>query len=194
MSRKIQTGDALLIVDMQNDFLPGGSLAAPEADQVIPVINDWIAAAQEAGVPIIASRDWHTADHCSFVPQGGPWPPHCVKHTHGAMLHEDLNLPEDMILISKTATDFHPYSAFQGHTEDGHTLVEKLAELKVKRLWIVGLVLDLCVYKSGLDADKYGFAYHIVLPATRAIDKDAGESAIADMLAHNGVIEQDAAP
>ena len=195
MSSKIQTGDALLIIDMQYDFLPGGSLAVPESDQIIPVINNWIAAAKEAGIPIIASRDWHPANHCSFQAQGGPWPPHCIKHTHGAQFHSDLNLPEDAIIISKaTMPDLDAYSAFEGHTDDGHTLTEKLTELKVKRLWIMGLVLDHCVYKSGLDADKNGFSFHIVLPATRAIDEDAGQKAIETMLAHNGVMEDDASP
>ena len=84
MKPELMDGDAPLIVDVQNDFCPGGALAVGDGDAVVPVLNEWIAAAMEVDVPVIASRDWHPEDHVSFEGQGGPWPPHCVQGTSGA--------------------------------------------------------------------------------------------------------------
>lgn len=195
MSSKIQPGDALLIVDVQYDFLPGGALGIADADQIIPIINQWITAAKEAGVPIIASRDWHPANHCSFEAQGGPWPAHCVKHTHGAALHEELNLPDDVIIFSKASMpDKENYSAFEGKSDNDQSLAEKLHALNVKRIWVCGLALDYCVYYSGLDADKHGFLYHVILPATKAITEDTKQKALADLIVHHAVLEENANP
>ena len=93
-------GDALLIVDVQNDFLPGGSLSVPHGDEVVPVLNHWIDLFRERALPVFATRDWHPADHCSFVAQGGPWPPHCVVGTAGARFSEALRLPGECTIIS----------------------------------------------------------------------------------------------
>ena len=113
LPNRLRDGDALLVVDVQNDFTPGGALGVPDGDAVIPVLNEWIAAAREANVPIYASRDWHPADHVSFESRGGPWPAHCVQDTPGAQFHSDLDLKEDVIVLSKgDHPDLEAYSAF----------------------------------------------------------------------------------
>ena len=113
-SDRLQTGDALLIVDVQNDFCAGGALAVPDGDAVMPVLNGWIEAARSAGAPVFASRDWHPPDHMSFRAQGGPWPPHCVQDTPGAAFHPELLLPPDTGVVSKgTEPDVEGYSAFE---------------------------------------------------------------------------------
>jgi nicotinamidase/pyrazinamidase len=111
----LQPTDALVVVDVQRDFLPGGALAVPEGDAVVPVLNAWIARFAAAGLPIAATRDWHPADHCSFIAQGGPWPPHCVVDTPGAAFSPDLDLPATAIIVSKgTRQDDAGYSEFEG--------------------------------------------------------------------------------
>lgn len=80
----------LVVVDVQNDFCPGGALGVPEGDKVVPVLNAWIKRFREQGLPVVYTKDWHPADHCSFKPNGGIWPPHCVQHTHGSDFHPDL--------------------------------------------------------------------------------------------------------
>src|SRR5262245_15732315 len=134
-------GDALLVVDVQNDFCPGGSLAVSKGDEVVPVLNRWIEDAGAAGVPIFASRDWHPPNHISFKARGGPWPPHCIQNTFGAAFHPDLRLPPGAELISKAdSPDVDSYSAF-----GGTDLAERLHEAGVKRVWIGGLTQDYCV-------------------------------------------------
>jgi hypothetical protein len=91
---QLKSGDALIVVDVQRDFLRGGSLAVPHGDEVIPAINAAIAQFQSTGLPVVATRDWHPPDHCSFVAQGGSWPPHCIKDTPGADFPEQLDLPD----------------------------------------------------------------------------------------------------
>lgn len=171
MNTYFQPRDALLIVDLQNDFMPNGALAVPEGDHIIPIVNRWIAAAQIADIPIILSRDWHPPNHCSFQIQGGPWPEHCVQHTPGAAFHPDILLPKDVVIVNKA---FDPekeaYSAFEGVTDlEQFPLLKKLSALSIQRIWMMGLALDYCVYYSALDAIKYHFQCVIVLPGCRAI-------------------------
>src|SRR5438034_440573 len=97
----MENGDALLIVDVQNDFCPGGALAVREGDQVVPVLNEWIEKAKRQTIPVYASRDWHPAGHISFKERGGPWSPHCVQGTPGAAFHPALKLPSNAQIISK---------------------------------------------------------------------------------------------
>src|SRR5690554_5388330 len=108
---------ALLVVDVQNDFCPGGALAVPEGDRVVPVLNAWIDRMSARGSPIFASRDWHPAAITHFAPFGGPWPPHCVAGTPGAAFHPGLHLPPHTVIISKgMESGDHGYSAYEGRT------------------------------------------------------------------------------
>lgn len=175
MKPRLEDGDALLLVDVQRDFCPGGSLPVADGDAVVPALNDWIDAARDAGCPIFASRDWHPADHVSFEARGGPWPSHCVQGTSGASFHPDLRLPQEAIVVSKATTpDSDVYSAFQG-TE----LARLLRERGVRRLWVGGLATDYCVRASVLDALREGFEVAVIGNAVRAVNVDADDGARA---------------
>ena len=169
--QQFRTDDALLIVDVQNDFCPGGALAIDQGDQVVPVLNEWLAAAQKQGIPVFASRDWHPEGHCSFQEQGGPWPVHCLQNSQGAEFHPDLRLPADTEIISKgQALDQDQYSAL-----DGTGLTETLRERGIRRLWIGGLAQDVCVHATVLDALKAGFEVRLIADATRAVNAQPGD-------------------
>ena len=178
-------GDALLIVDLQNDFLPGGALAVPRGDLVIAPINALIDLYHERGLPIYASRDWHPEDHCSFTAQGGPWPPHCVAATEGALFSEALQLPEEAIVISKALTAAEDaYSAF-----NGTGLARSMLADGITRLAVCGLATDYCVLNTVLDGIEAGFEVLLVPEATRAVEVKPGDGdrAIAHMLAKGAV-------
>jgi nicotinamidase/pyrazinamidase len=173
----LQEGDGLIVVDVQNDFCPGGALAVEEGDTIIPVLNQWIGAAQEKGISIYASRDWHPVQHVSFKERGGPWPPHCIQDTEGAMFHPDLKLPENVVKVTKGVRfDQDQNSAF-----DQTGLAEQLKRDGVRRLWIGGLAQDVCVLASVIDARKFGFDAHVILEATRPVTPEGGEEAIRKM-------------
>ena len=132
-----QNGDALLIVDVQKDFCPGGALAIEKGDRVIPVLNYWIQQARRSNVPVYASRDWHPQGHISFKSQGGLWPPHCIQDSEGAEFHPELHLPGDTVKITKGVRfDQDQNSAF-----DQTGLAERLSHDGVQRLFVGGLAL-----------------------------------------------------
>jgi nicotinamidase/pyrazinamidase len=181
------SGDALIIVDVQNDFLPGGALAVADGDAVLPVLNSYIAAFQKHELPIYATRDWHTPDHCSFQAQGGTWPPHCVAGTLGADFAPQLKLPEadQFVIISKaTQPDKDAYSGF-----DGTDLAEWLQKENVRRLFIGGLATDYCVLNTVRDALKQGFDVILLEDAMRPVNRqpDDGAKAIQEMRQHGAV-------
>lgn len=164
-------GDALVLVDVQNDFLPGGALAVPGGDAVIPVLNAWIARFRSAGLPVAATRDWHPPDHCSFQAQGGPWPPHCVAESPGADFAAGLVLPADAILISKaTRPQAEALSGFRGTG-----LADRLRALGVGRVFVGGLATDYCVRDTVLDAIAAGFSVVVLTEAVRAVDVHPGD-------------------
>ncbi len=172
-------GDALVLVDVQRDFLPGGALAVPDGDAVVPALNRYIALARERGVPIFATRDWHPADHCSFEAQGGPWPPHCMSDTEGGRFAPGLELPAEAHIISKaTMSSPDSYSGF-----GGTTFAADLRERGVRRLLVGGLATDYCVLNTVLDAIREGFEVVLLTDAIRAVNVKAedGESAEARM-------------
>ena len=168
-------GDALLVVDVQKDFLAGGALAVPEGDAVIPLLNEAIRAFSGAGLPIFATRDWHPPDHCSFVQQGGLWPLHCVAGTSGAAFPKSLRLPASAVVISKAddpAAD--AYSAFSGTD-----LADRLSDRGVKRVFAGGLATDYCVLRTVLDARAAGLDAVVLDDAVRAVNVESGDGARA---------------
>lgn len=183
--------DALIVIDPQVDFFPGGALAVPEGDAILPAVNRAIEVFVERGLPVVVTRDWHPADHCSFAGQGGQWPPHCVRGTSGAELHPDLALPPLFTMVHKaTAADREAYSDLQGTG-----LVELLRAWKVKRLYVSGLALDYCVRATCLDAIDAGFEVVLLINATRAVnvEPEDGDRALAELVAV-GVRPLDGAP
>ena len=163
--------DALLITDIQIDFLPGGALPVPGGDEILLVINNYITRFSSAKAHIIASRDWHPPNHISFTNQGGPWPPHCVQNTEGAKLSSALKMPKNTVIVSKaTNPKLEAYSAFD-HTN----LYNELQKLNVKRFFIAGLATDYCILNTVLDARKLGLDTVVLTDATMGINVKPGD-------------------
>lgn len=176
-SEKFEGGDALLVVDVQNDFCPGGALPIADGDRVVPVLNAWIDAAAARGVPIYASRDWHPLKHPSFADLGGPWPVHCVQDTEGAAFRPDLHKPEGMVVVTKgTRFDQDQNSAF-----DQTGLAEALRRDGVKRVWVGGLAQDVCVLASVLDARKAGLDVRVIAKGTKPVTPEGGAESLVRM-------------
>lgn len=179
MSLPLETRDALVIVDVQNDFLPGGALAVPDGDAVLPVLNSYIALFESRGLAIFATRDWHPRDHCSFRAQGGPWPPHCVAFSRGAAFATDLQLPCSAVIVSKAqAPDRDAYSGFEG------TELETLLRARgASRLLVGGLATDYCVLNTVRDGLARGFQVRLLTDAIRAVNVNPGDGdrALAEM-------------
>jgi nicotinamidase/pyrazinamidase len=171
----------LLVTDIQNDFCPGGALAVPGGDAIIPLVNEYIRFFQQQGLTVIASRDWHPSGHMSFTDQGGPWPVHCVQGSWGGQFHRDLRLAPGTVIISK-ATDpkREAYSVFECTP-----LEERLRDLGTETLFITGIATDYCVKNTVLDARRLGFRVVVLEDAIRGIDATPGDCdrAIADMKA-----------
>lgn len=176
-AQEIKAGDALIVVDIQNDFCPGGALAIAGGDAVVAVLNRWIAQALKKHAPIYASRDWHPAGHVSFASDGGPWPAHCVEDTPGAKFHPQLNVPPGAKVVTKGVRfDKDQYSVF-----DETGLAHELRRRGVQRVWIGGLALDVCVKATALDAVREGFETHVILSACRPVTRESGRSAVEEM-------------
>lgn len=178
-------GDALLLVDVQYDFLPGGSLPVPSGEQVIGPLNAAIAQFRSQGLPVYATRDWHPPNHCSFKPHGGILPVHCIANTRGAAFPDSLALPPDAIIVPKgTQAGHDAYSGFEGTG-----LAEMLREKGVRRLFVGGLATDNCVLNTVTDALLEGFGVVLLTGAMRGINLQAGddEAAIATMIEHGAV-------
>jgi nicotinamidase/pyrazinamidase len=181
---KVGRHDALLAIDVQNCFLPGGSLAVNDGQAVIPVINELSKKFEN----VVLTQDWHTADHVSFASQHAGkkpfelidvsygkqvlWPDHCVQGTDGAALHKDLNVPHAQLVIRKGfRTQVDSYSAFleaDRKTETG--LRGYLKSRGIKRVFVAGLATDFCVAWTALDGRKFGFEVYVVEDACRGID------------------------
>jgi nicotinamidase/pyrazinamidase len=180
-----EAGDGLLVVDPQNDFCPGGSLGVVDGDAVMPVLNEWSAAAERANVPIFVSRDWHPPRTTHFKDYGGVWPPHCVMGTPGAEFHPDLRLPRTVSVVSKGMGETEDaYSAFQARDESGTPLGALLAHRGVSHIYIGGLATDYCVRSSALDALQAGLRVTLIPDAVRAVNLNPsdGEQAMSEML------------
>ena len=191
-SREYVDGTALLVVDVQNDFAdPSGSLYVQDGDQVVPFINREIDRAQEAGVPVVYTKDWHPPDTPHFAEHGGKWPVHCVRDTWGAEFHPDLKAVGEVILKAKGPED--GYSGFSvEHLPTGERretgLEQLLRDRGVDHVVIVGLATDYCVKETALDAVRKGFDAEVLTAATRPVDVEPGDGdrALHD-LEHAGV-------
>lgn len=171
---------ALLVVDMQVDFCPGGALPVSAGDEIVPRLNAYIGLFRKADRPILASRDWHPEQTTHFVTQGGAWPPHCVQGTEGAAFHPYLLLPANALILSKgMGADEDAYSAFEARDDEGRSLVYHLHALQVGHLYVGGLALDFCVKASALDAAREGLSATLLIDATRAVNLDPHDAELA---------------
>jgi nicotinamidase/pyrazinamidase len=178
--------DALVVVDVQNDFCPGGALAIPEGDRVVPVLNRYAERFAARGAAVFASRDWHPARTTHFAEFGGAWPPHCVQDTPGAALHAALRLPAGAEMVSKgTGAEEDAYSCFQARAADGTDFSTLLARRGIRRLFVGGLATDYCVKATALDARQAGLEVVVLEDAVRAVDAAPGDGAraLAEMTA-----------
>jgi nicotinamidase/pyrazinamidase len=164
--------DALIVVDVQRDFCPGGALAVPDGDRVVPAINRLL---NVMGWLTVATRDWHPADHCSFETQGGIWPPHCVAETDGAAFHPGLEASRVRHVVSKAITkDAEAYSGFQGTD-----LARQLESRGIRRVFVCGLATDYCVKATALDARRAGLEVVVLTDAIRGVEVHSGDCAKA---------------
>lgn len=174
------SSDALLIVDVQNDFCPSGALAVPDGDTVVPVLNRYVERFIAAQAPVVASRDWHPAVTKHFKAHGGIWPPHCVQGSRGAEFHPGLRLPSDAVVVSKGMDpEQDAYSCFQAEDDSGTPFAAVLGERGVQRLFIGGLATDYCVRSTVLDGAREGFQMVVLADAIGAVDLTPGDGARA---------------
>ncbi len=176
---------ALLVVDVQLDFCPGGTLAVPEGDIIIPVLNKYIKLFSGRGLPVFASRDWHARQTKHFQEFGGTWPEHCVQGTKGAQFHPVLTLPTGSIILSKgMASGEDSYSAFQADDEHQTGFDRLLRQRSIASLFIGGLATDYCVKWTVLDALKFGYKATLLLDAMKAVNIKPGdaETALDEMI------------
>ena len=171
---------ALILVDVQNDFCPGGSLAVNGGDEVIAPLNRMIDLFESRGRPIIATRDWHPRLTTHFQGNGGLWPQHCIFDQLGARFHNDLKIPPSTIIVSKgTGATEDAYSGFQALDANGHDLARLLADLRVRHVYVGGLATDYCVRATVLDARREGLDATVIENAIRGVELQPGDSARA---------------
>lgn len=186
IEKTLHPGDALIIVDVQRDFCPGGALPIEDGDKIVPILNRWIEAAIAKGVQIYVSRDWHPINHLSFTPRGGPWPPHCIQDSDGARFHPDLRVPESAVKVTKGVR----FDQDQNSVFDQTGLAEQLRYDGVKRLLVGGLAEDVCVLATVLDGRKEGFVVVLISDATRPVTITGGVVARSRMQAAGARLEQ----
>lgn len=172
---KVDGSCALLIVDMQNDFMPTGTVPVPDADKIVPVLNKYIDIFASNRLHIFATRDWHPPNHISFKQRGGVWPMHCVKDTLGAEFHSELKIPRSTRVISKGYEyDKEAYSGFEGTELDRH-----LGQNQIRRLLVGGVATDYCVKNTVLDALSRGIDVVVLEDAIKGLK--TSEEAIEEM-------------
>lgn len=173
------TKKVLLIVDIQNDFCPGGALAVPRGDEILKPLNDMLEFADKCRWLILVSRDWHPENSEHFK----KWPVHCVQYSHGAQFHPDLKIPGRAYLINKgVRADEDGYSPFEGEIYDGP--MERCIEaVNGKEIYIGGLATDYCVKAAVLDARRKGYTIYLLINACRAVNLNPGdeEKALREM-------------
>ncbi|HEV8361358.1 MAG TPA: isochorismatase family protein [Candidatus Thermoplasmatota archaeon] len=177
---------ALLLVDVQRDFCPGGALPVELGDKVAHALNEYVELFQARHLPVIASRDWHPANHISFRERGGPWPNHGVQQTEGAKFHPFLALPTEAAIVSKGMDpEADAYSAFQGTS-----LAQQLRATRVERVFLGGLPLDYAVKQTALDALEHGFQAFVLEDAARPLELQRGDGlrALEEVVRHGAVL------
>lgn len=182
MTIRLVPGDALIIIDMQNDFLAGGSLEVRGANAIIDILNRYIDRFTAHHLPVVATRDWHPPNHCSFIDQGGQWPPHCIAGSIGAAFHANLALPAVAHIVSKATTrETEAYSAFTGTG-----LFELLQSLRISRIFISGVAAEYCVRNTVINALQLGYSVVILQDAIQALNRQPndGRQAEQDMIEH----------
>ncbi len=182
MIPRVGRNSALIVVDVQKDFCPGGTLAVPGGDEIVPVLNQYLDLFRARGASIVATRDWHPPNHMSFKPQGGIWPPHCVQDRPGAEFHRNLKLGKEVHTVSKAdKPDQEAYSGFQGTD-----LANWLRAKGITSVFVCGLATDYCVKSTALDAREEGFEAYFLEDASRGVEVNSGDSqrAIAEMKKH----------
>jgi nicotinamidase/pyrazinamidase len=176
---RLGLGDVLVLIDAQNDFLAGGSLAVRAGDEIIPILNHAIDRFSLQDLPIFATRDWHPQNHCSFQQQGGPWPPHCVQGTAGAQFSPNLRLPPSAMVISKGIRRDKPGNSGFEDTD----LEVRLLMRGARHLFVGGIATDYCVLHTVRDALHRGFRVSVMRDAVSAVNVRSGdgERALAEM-------------
>jgi nicotinamidase/pyrazinamidase len=177
---QLKAGDALLIADIQNDFLPGGALGISGGSDVIPVLRTYLDRFSSKGLPIFLTRDWHPPNHCSFRERGGPWPVHCVAGSPGSLPPPEFDVPRSAVIIYKAIdADEEAYSAFQNTSLQRH-----LRAIGIRRLFIGGLATDYCVLNTVKDARALGYEVCLLTDGIRAVNvhPDDGRNAEREMI------------
>jgi len=177
---------ALILVDVQNDFLPQGSLAVPGGDQILDPLNHAIQLFSEGDLPIFATRDWHPEAHCSFEETQGIWPRHCIANTFGAAFSEKLELPETVRIVSKgTALNTDAYSGFEKTDLD-----RQLKDLQITELYVGGLATDYCIFNTVKDALRLGYTVYLLTDSIKGVNVKPGDERYAlDQMRALGAIE-----
>ncbi|MGH7872403.1 MAG: nicotinamidase [Candidatus Binatia bacterium] len=184
--------DALVIVDAQKDFCPGGALAVADGDQIIPALNRYIEVFTKSRCSIFATRDWHPEKTSHFKDYGGPWPVHCVQGTRGAEFHPGLRLGSVAIVSKGMAADQDSYSGFQASSSSGTLLADLLRRKGVERIFVGGLATDYCVKHTVLDGLKHGFKVVLLADSVRAVNLRPEDGAVAiDEMVRAGALRID---
>jgi nicotinamidase/pyrazinamidase len=190
----MQGKDALVIVDPQIDFCPGGALPVVDGDKIMPVLNQYIGKFRQAGMPIFLTRDWHPKKTSHFSTGGGPWPPHCIQGTQGAQFHPHLKLPLKVVIVSAgMGSDEDGYSGFLGRDDQGAKLADLLRQRGVERIFVGGLATDYCVKHTVIDGLKEGFKVVLLEDAVRGVNlqPDDSKQAIEEMVRSGAEVAKD---
>ena len=186
----MQTKKALLVVDLQNDFCPGGALGVRDGDQIIPTVNKYVDLFLKNQLPVFVSRDWHPENTSHFIASSGPWPRHCVQNTRGAEFHPNFQVPGEAIILSKgTDPELDGYSVYEAHDSIDKSFNQLLIEMGVEELYIAGIATDYCVKMTSLDAFKYGLKVNVLTDAIKGVDKQDSQRAIDEIVAKNGKLK-----
>lgn len=180
----ITKSSALIVVDMQEDFCEGGSLPVRGCREIVNRINRYVEYFREAGLTVVATRDWHPPNHLSFRERGGLWPPHCVAGSEGAQFVKGLKLPEDVVVISKaTEPDVEAYSAFT------LTPLHYILSVRgVKRLFVVGVATDYCVKETAMEALKLGYEVVVLTDAVAGVSEETSKKALEELLSNGAIL------